>query len=100
MLFNSYAFLLLFLPITVAGFFALGRLSRSAAAAWLAVASLFFYGWWDARFVALLLVSIGGNFFAGKMLHGWHAAGRTAAVRRLLAAAVAANLALLGYFKY
>ena len=61
MLFNSYIFLLAFLPVTPAGFFAIGRHSRSAAAAWLALASLEFYGWWDQRYVPLLLASISVN---------------------------------------
>ena len=37
------------LPVTLAGYFLLGRTSQTWAAAWLAAASLFFYGWWDYR---------------------------------------------------
>jgi hypothetical protein len=37
MLFNSYPFVFLSLPITLAGFFALGRRSRGLAIAWLAL---------------------------------------------------------------
>jgi ABC-type methionine transport system permease subunit len=42
MLFNSYEFILLFLPVTFLVFFAIARLGREAAIAWLVVASLFF----------------------------------------------------------
>jgi hypothetical protein len=42
-LFNSYPFLFVFLPVTCAAFFVIGRWSRPAAAAWLAAASLAFY---------------------------------------------------------
>jgi alginate O-acetyltransferase complex protein AlgI len=96
LLFNSYEFLFLFLPVTLAGFFALGRRSHALAMGWLVAASLFFYGWWYAPYLALLLISVTFNFSAGLTL------SRIAAPRRHLALslAVASNLALLGYFKY
>ncbi len=100
MLFNSYPFLLVFLPITVAGFFLLGRIHRGVAAGWLALASVFFYAYWDARFVALLLASIGANFGLGMALWKLRSSGRIAATRAVLILGVAADLALLGYFKY
>lgn len=97
MLFNSYAFVFLFLPVTLVGYFILGRMNRGLAAAWLAAASLFFYGWWDYRYLALLTASILGNFFAGRAL-ARHAGTRSG--KQLLTLTVAANLALLGYYKY
>jgi alginate O-acetyltransferase complex protein AlgI len=98
MLFNSLEFLLLYLPLTLAGFFWIGRNSQAGAAAWLAAASLFFYGWWDPIYVPLLLGSISGNFLLGRELTR---PGATPSRRRSwLAAGVAANLGLLGYFKY
>lgn len=46
MLFNSYTFIFLFMPITLAGFAMLNRLApRWVSLAWLAVCSLFYYGW-------------------------------------------------------
>ena len=96
MLFNSWIFLLGFLPLTLAGFFLLGRRSPFLGAAWLAGASLFFYGWWDARYVPLLLASICFNYGCS----GWLAAGPARRRKWLLAVAVGANLALLGYYKY
>lgn len=52
MLFNSQVFLLGFLPLILAAYFALAR--REAAREWVVIlASLAFYGWWDARFVPL-----------------------------------------------
>ncbi|WP_426070256.1 MBOAT family O-acyltransferase [Janthinobacterium sp. DSP2-3-3] len=96
MLFNSYVFLFAYLPITVAGFFILGRRSQLGAAAWLAVASLFFYGWWDYRYLPLLLGSVIFNYGCAALL------GPRRSIHRkgLLMAAIAANLGLLAYYKY
>ena len=43
MLFNSYPFIFLFLPVALAGYFALGRVGNLAPVVWLALASLVFY---------------------------------------------------------
>jgi alginate O-acetyltransferase complex protein AlgI len=96
MLFNSFEFLFAFLPVALAGFFLLARVSRLAAAGWLAAASLWFYGWWDPRYVVLLAASIALNFVWGRRL----ARRAGSAPRRELAVAVAANLVTLGIFKY
>ena len=96
MLFNSYVFLFAYLPITVAGFFILGRRSQLWAAAWLAGASLFFYGWWDYRYLPLLLGSVVFNYACAGLL----APGRGMHRKALLTAAIAANLGLLAYYKY
>ena len=96
MLFNSWIFLLGFLPVTLAGFFLLGRRSPVIGAAWLAGASLFFYGWWDLRYVPLLLGSICVNYGCSTVL----ASGPARRRKALLIATIAANLALLGYYKY
>jgi D-alanyl-lipoteichoic acid acyltransferase DltB (MBOAT superfamily) len=96
MLFNSYVFLFAYLPITVAGFFILGRRSQLWAAAWLAGASLFFYGWWDYRYLPLLLGSILFNYGCAVQL----GPGRIRHRKGLLIAAIAANLGLLAYYKY
>src|SRR3954469_17665174 len=97
MLFNSYGFIFLFLPLTFAGFFWLARWSNGVAAAWLAAASLFFYGWWNPILVVLLLASIIFNYLVGRAIVRETGARRS---RRLLAVGVAANLVLLGYYKY
>jgi alginate O-acetyltransferase complex protein AlgI len=96
MLFNSYVFLLAFLPLTAIGFFLIGRRSQLLAAGWLAAASLFFYGWWDVRYLPLLLASITFNYMYAAHLRP----GRHAQAKLLLAGAISANLALLVYYKY
>lgn len=95
MLFNSTEFLFQYLPIVLAGFFALGAFGRrDLAAGWLLAASLYFYAFDDPlRLLAIVLSSITFNFLVGRVL---------ARSRRplLLALGIAGNLALLGYFKY
>ena len=68
MLFNSYEFLLLFLPAAVVGYFAIARLSAIAANAFLAAASLFFYAWWKLDFLWILAGSIVVNYAVGRNL--------------------------------
>lgn len=97
MLFNSYEFIFIYLPIVFLGFFFIGRYSSHYAALWLAVASLFFYGWWNPKFVSLLLVSIVFNFFAGYFIGDEKF---TAKSKLIFITSIAANLILLGIFKY
>ncbi len=97
MLFNSYPFLLVFLPLTLAGFFLVARASHVGAAAWLALASLAFYGWWNPIYVVLLVASIVFNFVVGLAIV--RSAG-TPRARGLLIVGVATDLLLLGYYKY
>ncbi|WP_426116149.1 MBOAT family O-acyltransferase [Massilia sp. PWRC2] len=96
MLFNSYSFLLIFLPVTLVGFFFFNRNSQFWGAAWLAAASIFFYGWWDYRYLPLLLGSIIFNYWSALNLR----TGPVQIRRRILIAAICANLALLIYYKY
>ena len=95
MLFNSHGFLFIFLPIALAGFFVLRAHANQWTPAWLAVCSLFFYGWWNVTFLPLFIVSILMNY-----LIAW--ALVTANRRRalILQAGIAANILLLGYYKY
>jgi hypothetical protein len=58
MLFNSYRFLFVFLPLTMLGFHLLGRYGRRPVIAWLAVCSVYFYSVWNPAFVLLLVGSI------------------------------------------
>jgi alginate O-acetyltransferase complex protein AlgI len=101
-LFNSYPFVLVFLPSVLAGFALLARWGRrTAVLAFLTVASLAFYAWWNWRFLPLILVSMAFNFAVGTLLERRVRGHMSAAPpRRLLALGIAVNLGLLGYFKY
>jgi alginate O-acetyltransferase complex protein AlgI len=93
MLFNSLPFIFLFLPATLLGFYVIGNRGPRLAIAWLIVASLFFYGWWNPPYLVLILSSVAINYSVGTALS-------SRPNRSLLIFGLAANLTLLGYFKY
>ena len=64
MLFNSYEFLFVFLPVVLFVYYRLGTLRRRAHL--LTLASYVFYGWWDVRFCALMLTSTLIDYYAGR----------------------------------
>jgi len=98
MLFNSYSFVFGFLPLSLAGFYSLGRFGRSYGAAWLVLTSLVFYSVWNIRYVLLLLGSIGFNFGIGLILRA--NAEHPLRQRAWLAFGIAADLAVLIRYKY
>jgi len=92
MLFNSFAFLFGFLPWVLIGFWLLNR-HEDARLWFLCAASLVFYGYWDWRFVPLLVALIVFNWLAAKMFFKYRQ-------RFILKAGIVANLLVLGIFKY
>ncbi len=100
MLFNSYGFLFLFLPVVLTGFFLLARHSHRLAAGWLTLASLFFYGYWNPAYIFLLLASVTCNYTFGLWISRAGGGGDAGARKALLVLAVTVNLLLLGYYKY
>src|SRR2546423_9068141 len=69
MLFSSYIFLFVFLPVTLCGFCLLSRLAGAKPAKlWLTLASLVFYGWWNPIYVALIVASMLFNFWLGSRI--------------------------------
>lgn len=93
MLFTSALFAWVYLPVVLAGFFAIGRWHEAGAALWLFLASLVFYAAWMPEFTVLLLTSICFNFVVGRRI----GASRS---RAWLTFGVSANLVLLAYYKY
>ncbi len=94
MLFNSFEFIIVFLPLVVVGFSIISRtVSHDMAIVWLVIASFIFYGWWNWALVFLLAASVVVNFVIGL----WLARSRRMIV---LVAGVVFNLGLLGWFKY
>ena len=98
MLFNSYQFIFVFLPVVLAGCFVVARLiGPGAAQLWLIAASLYFYASWSLRYLPLLLGSILFNYVVAQLMVASASERRRGA---LLAGATVLNLALLGYYKY
>ena len=100
MLFNSYQFIFAFLPLTLVGFYFVGRISRGAAMNWLILASLVFYASWRPLNVLLIAPSIIVNYFVGRGLLALRGTDRQRMARALLVCGVCFNVAFLGYFKY
>ena len=100
MLFHSYEFIFVFLPLTIILFFAIGgRGHHSLAISFLVGMSLFFYGWWNPVYLVLITGSILFNYFLGMTLNN-NEGGTYFSIRGILIIGVIGNLALLGYFKY
>lgn len=105
MLFSTYTFLFFFLPITLVGYYALGKVHWRASIAWLTLSSFVYYGWWNPdpshpwspQYVFLVLFSCLANFLLGNRI----ADSKSPNTRKLIInAGVSANLALLVYYKY
>jgi alginate O-acetyltransferase complex protein AlgI len=95
MLFNSFVFLFLFLPVTYVVFWLLR--TASARYVWLVITGYVFYGYWDARFCLLMAFSTTISYCAGLGFLRWNDIRR----RRLcLVVPIVTDLMLLGFFKY
>ena len=95
MIFNSIEFAV-FLPIVFGIYWMLqGNIKRQNL--FLLLASYFFYGWWDWRFLFLIALSSGVDFIVGQRIH--HADSRQHQ-KYWLWLSLAVNLGLLGFFKY
>jgi alginate O-acetyltransferase complex protein AlgI len=98
LLFNSYIFLLAFLPVTLIGFFTLGWISQVLAGLWLVAASFIFYGWWNPAFCILLLISISFNYAIASLLTCIAIPDKQKTT--ILVVGIAVNLGALIYYKY
>ena len=99
MLFNSYEFIFLFLPITLILYFWLNKYNKNRLAkAWLVIASLYFYSYFHKSYLILITISILVNYFIGQKL----SSNKYNIIQRkiLLTIGVVFNLGGLGYFKY
>lgn len=98
MLFNSYLFIFLFLPISLVGFFLINKLRLTLASrVWLFVSSIVFYSYWNIKYLPLLLLSIIFNYTIGGIISKESVFFRR---RIYLLIGIIGNLLLLCYFKY
>ncbi len=106
MLFNSYEFIFIFLPLTLISYFLLNKVRLTLASkVWLIFASLFFYSWWNIRYLPLILGSISVNFALGSLMSRISpqkvAKKHHHLTRKLvLIISILFNLGLLGFYKY
>ncbi len=99
MLFNSYIFIFLFLPITLIGYFTLGKFRLvKLARIWLLVTSLFFYGYWNPPYLLLMVISIVFNHQIGNAIASVNLKSQQAKI--LLWTGIGINLASISYYKY
>src|ERR1700742_4495965 len=99
MLFNSFVFIFGFLPVALVAFYALSRtrlLSRLVPIA----LSLFFYAWWNPRYLVILAGSIVFNYLVGFAIQRAYERDDRSGVGLWLTLGVVADVALLGWFKY
>ncbi len=100
MLFNSFEYIFLFLPASFLLYFFLHKTKwATAAKISLIGASLFFYAWWEASYLFIILLSVFFNFAIGNLVSS-NTLESDRVKKALLVFGIAANLALLGYFKY
>ncbi|MCK6490240.1 MAG: MBOAT family protein [Planctomycetes bacterium] len=92
MVFSSLIFLCLFLPVVLGAYFLLPRFARNW---WLLIASLLFYAWGEGWYVLVMVWTFAFNWGMALAIERFQARSRT-----ILALAIAANLALLVFWKY
>ncbi len=95
MLFSSITFLFVFLPVTLAVYYLAPVQMRNLV---MLAASLFFYAWGEPVYIILMLLSILMNYYCGLDIDGKRNSPQLA--RRSLIFGVAANVLVLGFFKY
>lgn len=94
MLFNSYEFIIFFLPIVFITYYWIGQRLWKWGMYWIIGASLLFYGYWDIRYVPLLVLSICFNYIIGQFIVSKENS------KFWLTAGLLGDFALLGYYKY
>lgn len=98
MLFNSYVFILVFFPIVFAGYYLLLKLkNKKIAKIFFVIANLYFYSYWNIKYLPIILSSIAVNFTLATLLNRI----RDIALKRtVLTLGILFNIGLLGYYKY
>lgn len=102
MLFNSYEFIFVFLPITFTIYFYLNKNKLTVAARiWLVFSSLFFYSWWNIAYLPLLLLSVLVNYFVATKIINYQIQNTSYFSKKtLLKVGLIFNVGFLAYFKY
>ncbi len=96
MIFNSVEFCI-FLPIVFSVYWLVPNQNKQIQNTILLISSYIFYGWWDIRFLTLILLSSVVDFLVGL---GLHRASKKTERQLLLFTSILVNLGVLGFFKY
>lgn len=98
MLFNSYIFIFLFFPITLIGYFILGKINKlQVRNIFLIGMSLWFYGYFNPSYLWIICGSIIFNYVASKLIQR---ANTKTTAKLITAVAVIVNIAIIFYYKY
>ena len=97
LLFNSYVFVLLFLPLTLVGYFSINRLSLTLGKIWLLGMSLWFYAYFNLKYLPIIVISVCFNYTMNRLIV--RTTG-TLPKKVWLIAAIVANIGILFYYKY
>lgn len=98
MLFNSFIFIFVFLPLVMLLYAYLTRLGQiRTAKLMLIVGSLIFYMYWNVYYLGLLLLSMFVNYALSRWMHGYD---EIRSKKSILVLALVFNIGLLGFFKY
>lgn len=102
MTFNSYIFILCFLPITVTGYHVINSSGRyTLGLVHLLIASLIFYGYFNPAYLLVIGSSIFINYGIYKFLdHSSKMNWSDAVKKTVMVVGILLNISLLGYFKY
>ena len=94
MVFSSVFFLFVFLPITLAGYYALRGKARNY---WLLLVSMLFFSWSQPQYAVLILLSVLLNYLSGLLVERWPSRCWS---RCVLAMALLLNIGILFFYKY
>lgn len=97
MAFNELGFLFIFFPVAIALYFVMPKVLKNAM---LVILSLVFFAWGSMEYLLLLVLSIAFNYLTGLQIASLKEQDRQNQAKWVLVSAVAANLLLLGFFKY
>lgn len=97
MVFSSFVFLLVFLPVVLILYYVCPAKGRNLV---LLLASLLFYAWGEPKYVCIMLFSTLFDYTNGRLIARWKELGRERAAKATLIVDLFGNLAILGFFKY
>lgn len=101
MLFNSYIFILLFLPLVLIIYFLLNKFNKYVLSnVWLICMSLWFYAYFNTNYIIILLLSISVNYIISRILYMEYMNRNQSIKKAVLFSGILINVGSIFYFKY